>query len=270
MEHLPWAWVVGLPRMSMWVAEEGETIDSFMDATLREVGFKSTGREVTVARNKLIQCSPLVIKEVVRRSMIGLGVHYGPCSRHLTVALEFIRDAVSGRRLDLPEGVVIGRDFDELFLTRRSSGVMVGEGPPLEIEMSRGWSGEIKSCGGAWRVLVDISPAAEIDEYKGTAFHQYFDLGDVVMPVRARRWRYGDSLAVFGMRGRKKVSDLLVDERVPLRNRDDVLVLEDGRSILWVIGVRRGSRGRVAGGRGKIASISFESLQRGEGLNLAR
>ena len=40
------------------------------------------------------------------------------------------------------------------------------------------------------------------------------------------------------MTGTKKVSDLLIDEKVPLAKKEEVLVLESGGTIAWVVGFR--------------------------------
>jgi tRNA(Ile)-lysidine synthase len=53
--------------------------------------------------------------------------------------------------------------------------------------------------------------------------------------VRSRR--PGDALRPFGMKGRKKLQDVLVDRKVPRAERDRVpLVVDAADKILWVAG----------------------------------
>ena len=47
------------------------------------------------------------------------------------------------------------------------------------------------------------------------------------------------------MDGRKKVSDLLREKRVPAAARGDVLLVEDDAGPLWVVGVARAERTRL-------------------------
>jgi tRNA(Ile)-lysidine synthase len=49
----------------------------------------------------------------------------------------------------------------------------------------------------------------------------------------------------FGMRGTKKLSDLLIDRKVPRSRRQRTPVFEDRRGIFWVPGVAAGERTRI-------------------------
>ena len=71
------------------------------------------------------------------------------------------------------------------------------------------------------------------------------DADALTMPLQLRHWRDGDKLIPLGMRGYKKVSDLLTDAKVipPCRRR--TLVLMSGEHIVWVVGLRIDNRYRV-------------------------
>lgn len=60
----------------------------------------------------------------------------------------------------------------------------------------------------------------------------------VHFPVRVRRWTKGDTFVPLGMSGRKKVSDFLIDEKVPLAIKEKVMVVEVAHEIAWVVGYR--------------------------------
>ena len=64
------------------------------------------------------------------------------------------------------------------------------------------------------------------------------DYEKLIFPLLLRVWRQGDSFVPFGMKGRKKVSDFLIDEKVPLLQKQHVLVLESAGEIVWVVGHR--------------------------------
>ena len=60
---------------------------------------------------------------------------------------------------------------------------------------------------------------------------------------RALRWLKSTSKRTFviypiGMKGRKKLQDLFVDEKVPRDARPRALVLEAGGHVAWVVGLR--------------------------------
>lgn len=73
-----------------------------------------------------------------------------------------------------------------------------------------------------------------------------FDFGKLTFPLTLRPWRPGDAFCPLGMGGkRKKVSDLLVDLKIPRALKNRVYVLESGGEVAWVVGLRPDERFRV-------------------------
>lgn len=71
------------------------------------------------------------------------------------------------------------------------------------------------------------------------------DADKLSYPLVLRRWMEGDSFIPFGMTGRKKVSDYLIDHKVsiPEKNRQFVMLSEG--EIAWLIGRRIGDEFRI-------------------------
>ena len=63
--------------------------------------------------------------------------------------------------------------------------------------------------------------------------------------VVLRRWREGDSMVPFGMRGRKLLSDLFTDFKLDREQKKNVWILEADGEIVWVLGLRAASAYRV-------------------------
>lgn len=64
------------------------------------------------------------------------------------------------------------------------------------------------------------------------------DYDKLEFPLEIRKWKPGDNFHPFGMRGKKKVSDLLIDEKVALNDKEQTYVLCSSGKIAWVIGRR--------------------------------
>lgn len=88
-------------------------------------------------------------------------------------------------------------------------------------------------------------------EYCNIDFIDNLDQGDNVAlldadklhyPLRVRRWREGDWFVPFGMSGRKKLSDYLIDKKVSVAEKSRQFVLVSGDDIVWVIGRRLDDR----------------------------
>ena len=102
---------------------------------------------------------------------------------------------------------------------------------PLEIPLKEGtWDHAIG------KVRVDIT-GKEAGIRKGK-YAVTFDLDKISRPMILRKWEQGDKIKPLGMKGKKKVSDLMIDEKIPLNLKDRVCVLTCGDEIVWVVGMR--------------------------------
>lgn len=64
------------------------------------------------------------------------------------------------------------------------------------------------------------------------------DLDRLEFPLQIRTWKEGDRIVPLGMSSSKKISDFLIDLKVPLAKKQAVKVLVSGKEIAWVIGLR--------------------------------
>ena len=66
----------------------------------------------------------------------------------------------------------------------------------------------------------------------------YLDISKLQFPVIIRNWLPGDSFIPLGMKGSKKISDFLIDKKIPIHCKNQILVLESNGTIAWIIGHR--------------------------------
>ena len=65
-------------------------------------------------------------------------------------------------------------------------------------------------------------------------------------PLNIRAWEQGDRFRPLGMKNFKKVSDVLIDMKVPLIHKKKVKVMCSGDDIIWVIGIRIDDRYKIS------------------------
>ncbi|GGG58836.1 tRNA lysidine(34) synthetase TilS [Hymenobacter glacieicola] len=91
--------------------------------------------------------------------------------------------------------------------------------------------------------LREVTEGFDIPKGKAVAA---LDADALKFPLTVRTWQEGDWFMPIGMKGKKKLSDFLIDQKVPLNLKDNVQVLvsADGK-IAWVIGFRPDDRFKV-------------------------
>ena len=84
------------------------------------------------------------------------------------------------------------------------------------------------------------------------------DADRLQFPLTLRRWQEGDWFIPFGMTGRKKISDFLIDAKVPLPEKQRQFVLLSGDEIVWLVGRRIDDRYRLTSETENVLRITKE------------
>ena len=86
------------------------------------------------------------------------------------------------------------------------------------------------------------------------------DADKLKYPLTVRRWQEGDWFIPYGMSGRKKVSDYLIDHKVPLPEKARQFVLLSGDEIVWLVGRRIDDRYRLTAETENVLRITKEII----------
>ena len=85
----------------------------------------------------------------------------------------------------------------------------------------------------------------------------YLDHSMLKFPLKIRKWKQGDFFRPLGMKGRKKLSDFFIDQKIPLAEKENIYVLESNGKIVWVINYRIDDLFKVTPKTKKIVKIAI-------------
>jgi tRNA(Ile)-lysidine synthase len=71
------------------------------------------------------------------------------------------------------------------------------------------------------------------------------DIDKLVFPLRLRKWERGDWFMPLGLKGKKKLSDFFVDQKISLADKEKTWLLVSGEDIVWIVGKRIDNRFRI-------------------------
>ncbi|MDH4139169.1 MAG: tRNA lysidine(34) synthetase TilS [Coriobacteriia bacterium] len=129
---------------------------------------------------------------------------------------------------DLPEGIRAVTEYDKMIVSRGFEEVpaLAPHLLPVPGVLELGDAGTIRA------------EESNTRDSSGTPTSIVVDVGEEPSDLVVEGPREGDRMRPLGMDGTKKVSDLLVDAKVPRRARGVTPVVRDGEHVVWVAGVR--------------------------------
>jgi tRNA(Ile)-lysidine synthase len=200
--------------------------------------------DLLIKRTEFNILPPAFKRRLLKKASDLAGVRSSGLSRdQIDEAVSFMAAARTGRTMDLPSGLTIGREYDSFYM-RPASGANT-----FCLQLSIPGLTTIPELGLAIETGVrdraqgnekgpEDTPGS--DNFVWQALFDYDKMGSL-LTLRSRQ--KGDRFYPAGMGGKsKKIQDYFVDQKVPRRKRDTIPLLCSGQDILWVVGLRTDER----------------------------
>lgn len=143
----------------------------------------------------------------------------------------FNRDQVKDMLLTLPN---VGKHFESgshvLFVDRSDLVIVLKEDEVDEsLEIVENASALLNP------IILKFYTKDELNKNAGQVLGQ-FDKAKLKFPLKLRVWKEGDRIHPLGMKGTKKISDVLTDKKVSIASRKSTMVLLSDNEIVWLVG----------------------------------
>lgn len=102
-----------------------------------------------------------------------------------------------------------------------------------------------------------LSIISSIYEETNSRNEIYVAADSLGFPLEIRRWRKGDYFYPLGMKGKKKISKFLKDEKLSLMVKENIWLLCSNERIVWVMGYRMDERFKVKNTTNPIVKIRY-------------
>ena len=131
----------------------------------------------------------------------------------------------------------------------------IADDDSCEVEVQRG---ALRAYAGNSILYFDTRDIDLSEQYGVPPAMAQIDADKLTWPLRLRRWREGDWFIPFGMTGKKKLSDFLIDNKLSLMAKQRQFVLLSGEDIVWVVGMRIDDRYRLTDQTERVLCIHRE------------
>jgi len=170
---------------------------------------------------------------------------------HIAAVTAGLADTAFAR--DLSCGLRAEAEYDRLRISRRGDGSAPVAPGLLELP------GTLE-LGGAGTLEARLGAPAEV----ARGPHRVsIDAEAVRWPLVIDSVREGDRMRPLGLGGSKKLSDLLIDAKVPRRLRSGTPVVRDGSRIVWLAGIALAEECRVGPATARVADLIWRPQESG-------
>ena len=151
-------------------------------------------------------------------------------SRHVDLVMNAINSNKTSLSYNLPNDYVVIKEYGKLVFKKNINDIL-----PYDIELSN----EVFLPNGLSIKRVDKCDTNGNDVLR-------LKSSDIKLPLRVRTRRNGDKISVMNMNGTKKVSEVLINAKLPLNKRDLWPIVVDSRDVVvWIPKIKKSKYNRL-------------------------
>lgn len=205
------------------------------------------------------------VQRVAKESGNGLLFETGKHDKELRAYLRLLNmNPVQSEKLLRPAVTGSVFRFGNYLAEVRNTGIWVGreaEIPDYGFFIGSASELPVLVCAGKFEVEVNMEKVPENPAGDGQVWN--FDLAGIEFPVCIRPRRKGERMQPFGMKGTRKISDVMVDARIPNMEKPGYPVMADANGVLGIIGLRRAEVARITHVSKKVISVRWKRTDSG-------
>ena len=218
------------------LADTSDYIEKDVDEAYEEFVTEEDGK--LFLSDESFAIDPIVLTGVIRKMIENIAGKLKDITRIHVGDVVSLSEKQVGKKIDLPYSIVAEREYEGISMFSESN----------ETES------ETKNKEVIISFEEDDFDRTSIEELKYTKWLDYDKIDDVVVRTRQK----GDYIVIDGDGATKKLKKYFIDEKIPRRERDEVLLVADGNHILWVVGYRISEDVKVTPDTKKVVKLEYK------------
>jgi tRNA(Ile)-lysidine synthase len=227
-----------LAMEAVLLRDESAALEATLPEIMQQVVY-AKGKAVLIRREEFNRLLPALRRRVLRKAIELVAGNDAIDHSWLRTgeAIGFMAEAQSGRSMEVPGGLLLEREYEDIIIREREQktvfcvplalpGETVVPAAHLAVET----------------VILDTLPDPS-DDGGNYLWQAVFDYDKISLPLYLRNRRPGDRFCPAGMGGKnKKLQDYFVDEKVPQMQRNTAPLLATEQDVVWIVGMRTDGR----------------------------
>ncbi len=152
----------------------------------------------------------------------------------------------TGRKINLENTIIVLRERDEILIKKKKADRIIS------LKLKPGDRKKINT-----NTISIRQKAKNIIKLNNDSGTEFVDADKCKSVFELRNWKTADRFYPIGMKGTKKISDYLTDQKVSASERKNKLVLTNAGKIVWVVGYRIDDRFKITNKTKKVYELCF-------------
>lgn len=192
----------------------------------------------------------IIHRALVRASGAEKDIH----AAHINSVRELM-EKQPGKKRNLPYGVTAKRCYEGVRLVREMDKKTEKNSEEWVLDLSKDGEIRIKDMVFSYRIL---TPEEITEKNMEKTYTKCFNYDIIKNTVAVRTRETGDYITIDKSGRTQKLKSYFINEKIPQEKRDEMLLLAEGKHILWVIGCRRGCAYQIEDKTEKILEIRID------------
>ena len=201
-----------------------------------------------------MQCDPVIQNGIIQKCLENLaGTGKDLVSVHVAAVAELF-EKQSGRKRNLPYNICAERNYEGILLIKQTAERQTECREELIIPgITRLKDRNLRICCTIWEKDKNFS----IEQIPQTPYTKWFDYDIIKNSLTVRTRQPEDVLGVNRQGGTQKLKSYFINEKIPAKSREQILLIAEGHQILWVVGYRMSSRYQISEHTKRIIEIKI-------------
>ncbi|HBF76802.1 MAG TPA: tRNA lysidine(34) synthetase TilS [Clostridiaceae bacterium] len=229
--------------------KDDEFLNEIAAEKLNEIK-KGDGFSVKEFNSLHVSIKRRIIREIILKEKGSLN---GIELKHIDDCIELIKKGETGKRIDLPHDLICEIEYEKFKIKNKYL-------KSLKYEYNLNIPGRINVKEENLIIEAEIKKNDEI--FNDSLFIKYFDYDKIKIraegfKIQIRTRKDGDFISPKGMKGRKKLKDLFIDEKVPREKRNSIPLVALRNEILWIPNFRDSREYKIDGETKNVLKIKI-------------
>ncbi len=243
-----------IARNSKLIAEEDRFLNKLAVKKYKDCLKKANPYKIEVDLNNFNDIEQVLQRRIFRHIYKKLNSNLDDLYLdHILEIEKLLKDNTTGRGIDLVSNIRVEISYSNLVFIKNDflEDDLIGE--KVKINFDR-----VNKINSIYNLEIEIV-ARNNFSFNNNSMRAAFDFDKLNLPLYIRGRKNGDELLPLGMKGHKKVKDILIDQKVPRYKRNQIPLIVDAEdNIIWLAAYKMSDKYKITNETDKVLILKLK------------